>query len=50
MWNKFIIGYCKVDFLCFNNDPNWFGWGTLIFLGLFLFGFLCIFLNSIDYE
>lgn len=34
-WNKFIIGYCKVDLLCVNNDPNWLGWFILIVLGLF---------------
>lgn len=29
MWNKFISGFCKVEFLCFAGDPNWLGWGAL---------------------
>ena len=35
-WIKFINGYCKVDFLCYNGEPNWLGWIPLIFLGIFL--------------
>jgi len=37
MWNKFINGYCKVDFLCFNNEPNWLGLLLLIGIGTFFF-------------
>ena len=34
VWNKFIVGYCKVDFLCYNGDPNWLGWIPLIGIGI----------------
>ena len=37
MWNKFINGYCKVDFLCFNNEPNWLGWIPLIGVSVVFF-------------
>lgn len=45
MWDKFIEGYCKVGFLCENNDPNWLGWFILIVLGtivslIIIFGLL----------
>jgi len=31
MWNKFITGFCKVEFLCYGGAPNWLGWGVLGF-------------------
>jgi len=31
MWNKFITGFCKVEFLCYAGTPNWLGWGVLGF-------------------
>lgn len=40
-WVKFINGYCKVDFLCYNGNPNWLGWIPIGFIGLFCFCF-CI--------
>ncbi len=44
-WVKFINGYCEVDFLCYNGEPNWLGWipligiGTIVSLSI-LFGLL----------
>jgi len=26
---KFIAGFCKVQFLCYEGAPNWLGWGVL---------------------
>ena len=26
MWDSFIRGFCKVEFLCYAGDPNWLGW------------------------
>ena len=28
-FDKFIISFCKVQFLCFDWWPNWLGWGVL---------------------
>lgn len=46
-WNEFINGYCKVDFLCYNGEPNWLGWIPIGFIGIILslsiiFGLLSI--------
>ena len=30
MWRDFIIGFCKVEFLCYAGEPNWLGWAVLI--------------------
>jgi hypothetical protein len=40
-WDKFIFEFCKVEFACWNGDPNWLGWiligiGGLILLGISL--------------
>ena len=35
MWSKFISGFCKVEFLCYEGTPNWLGWGVLG-VGLFI--------------
>lgn len=29
MWDKFIVGFCKVEFLCYQGDPNWLGYIVL---------------------
>jgi hypothetical protein len=34
MWDSFIDGFCKVEFLCYAGDPNWLGWIVLLFGGL----------------
>jgi len=28
-WDKFIYGFCKVEFLCWQGDPNWLGWAVI---------------------
>jgi hypothetical protein len=30
MWEGFIRGFCKVEFLCYAGDPNWLGWVVLV--------------------
>ena len=40
MWDSFINGYCKVEFLCHGGEPNWLGWVVIVFAGLFLLGFV----------
>jgi hypothetical protein len=30
-WDAFIVGFCKVDFLCYDGEPNWLGWGVVGF-------------------
>jgi hypothetical protein len=39
LWNKFIFHFCKVDFVCWNGEPNWLGWiligiGVVVSLGV----------------
>jgi hypothetical protein len=29
VFNNFITGFCKVQFLCYEGTPNWLGWGIL---------------------
>ena len=36
LWNDFITGFCKVEFLCYAGDPNWLGWGFLTAVALTL--------------
>ena len=41
LWAKFIAGFCKVDFLCYQEtiwhfpEPNWLGWVVIVVGGLF---------------
>jgi hypothetical protein len=42
-WADFIVGFCKVEFLCYGGDPNWLGYiivfsvgGVLLLLTLLL--------------
>ncbi len=35
IWDKFVFGFCKVEFLCWNGDPNWLGW-IVIAIGAFI--------------
>jgi len=30
MWDSFKLGYCKVQFLCYEGDLNWLGWVVLV--------------------
>jgi hypothetical protein len=50
LWDKFIFEFCKVEFTCWNGEPNWLGWmligvGALILLGISL-AILVAVLNS----
>ena len=36
LWNDFVIGYCKVDVVCWAGEPNWLGWLILIFGVLYI--------------
>jgi len=49
MWNRFIEEYCRVGFLCENNDPNWLGWVIIIFLGLSGFAIVVTSFTSAKY-
>ena len=51
MWNNFINGYCKVDFLCYEGEPNWLGWFNLIVLGIIIsFSIIFGLLSTIERE
>jgi len=30
-WNWFVTGFCKVEFLCHQAEPNWLGWIVIAF-------------------
>lgn len=34
-WQSFIEAFCKVEFLCFQKEPNWLGW-AIIGMGAFV--------------
>lgn len=34
LWNSFIAGFCKVEFLCHGGEPNWLGWIVIGWVGL----------------
>ena len=36
LWSKFILGFCKVEFACYNGEPNWLGWILIALGGWFL--------------
>tara|TARA_B100000959_G_C14884837_1_gene584142 strand:+ start:816 stop:1016 length:201 start_codon:yes stop_codon:yes gene_type:complete len=36
MWDSFISGFCKVEFLCYTGEPNWLGW--LVVIGAIIVG------------
>lgn len=49
MWDSFIDGFCKVEFLCYAGDPNWLGWIVLFFGGcIALFAALCALIIALD--
>ena len=37
MWDSFIAGYCKVEFLCYAGEPNWLGWIPIGIVGFLVF-------------
>ena len=45
--SSFIGGFCKVEFLCFDNEPNWLGWGVLGIGALMLLGIIGAILGTI---
>ena len=48
-WNAFIVGFCKVEFLCYAGSPNWLGWAVIGFGCLsFLIAFCAILLAAAD--
>jgi len=30
IWDNFIAGFCKVEFLCYATEPNWLGWLVMV--------------------
>ena len=47
LWNEFLIGFCKVDFVCWEDDPNWLGWIFIGIIGYLIFGFILTLLSSL---
>ncbi len=35
LWSDFLVGFCKVDAVCWYGEPNWFGW-LIIGVGSFV--------------
>ncbi len=46
-WNKFIFQFCKVEFACWNGEPNWLGWILIGIGGLILLGIALVVLAAI---
>ena len=54
--DSFINGFCKVEFLCYQGEPNWLGWLILIpffliiafIVGLFFVGQYALFTEWVD--
>ena len=50
MYDEFISGFCQVQFLCYEAEPNWLGWIVLTWGALFgaaiLLGAVVSFLDS----
>jgi hypothetical protein len=44
LWNNFITGYCKVEFLCYGGEPNWLGWVALPVLAVLVYFAALVFL------
>ena len=40
MWDEFIVGFCKVEFLCYQGELNWLGWGIMGVVGLIVLYFI----------
>ena len=32
-WYKFIVAFCKVEFLCYAREPNWLGLAIILSAG-----------------
>ncbi len=35
-WNWFITEFCKVEFLCYQAEPNWMGWVVIAVVALWV--------------
>ena len=44
---EFFNGFCKVDFLCHQSEPNWLGWIVLVVGGVYAVGFIVMILIGI---
>ncbi len=45
-WEMFLKGFCKVEFVCYQVEPNWLGWIILGFFGLLILWLaFCIVIN-----
>jgi len=49
MWDKFISGFCKVEFLCYAGSPQWLGWGVLG-IGLIITLYLLFLIAEFFYD
>lgn len=53
-WHSFKVGFCKVEFLCYSQEPNWLGWiiigicGVVVFF--FVFGMVVMLIEVIVKE
>ena len=47
LWDKFLFGFCKVGFLCWNGDPNWLGWILIGVAALFTIGLILAILSLV---
>ena len=43
MFDNFIISFCKVQFLCYENEPNWLGL-IVLFPLVIIFGLIIVFI------
>ena len=49
MWDKFIYEFCKVQFLCYEWEPNWLGW--ILISAVFGIALLAVFVGiSLIYD
>ena len=46
-WKSFLVGFCKVEAVCFEGDPNWLGWILIGILVIVLVIVLIIVLNYV---
>ena len=45
--NDFYNFFCKVEFLCYQNEPNWLGWLAMVVVGVYLVSFIFWILVSV---
>ena len=46
-WYKFIVAFCKVEFLCYAREPNWLGVAVIGFGGLVVFFIVLLFFGAL---